>query len=69
MDYASGKYFGVRGAVQAVLEPLRVGATLAALTETATLRFGVDRDVVERDLRGILCQLVEKGLVLEGEAA
>ncbi len=67
MDYGSGKYFGVRGAVSVVMEPLRNGADLTQMIDLVSTHFKVPRTQAEDDLRAILKRLVDAGLVTQTE--
>ena len=69
MDYASGKYFGLRGAITVVLDALRSGTDLPAMSDLVSQHFRVSREIAEGDLAPILQRLVETGLVQAIEAA
>lgn len=63
MDYASGKYFGIRGAMQILLEPMKEGVTFSAMTALLCSHYGITADVAERDLHAILPRLLDAGIV------
>ncbi len=63
MDYQSGKYFGLTGAVLVTLEALREGSNFVRLRELVMQDFGVDAAVAEADLRDVLQALIGAGLV------
>lgn len=68
MDYASGKYFGLRGAATVVVDALRDGTDLAHMCALVREHFGVSQQAAEEDLTAILARLVAAGLVRSGLA-
>lgn len=65
MDYGSGKFFGIRGAAQILVEPLQAGMTLDSMVDLVQRHYGVDAILAEKDVRKILSRLLDAGLVLD----
>ena len=65
MDYGSGKFFGIRGAAQVLVEPLQDGMTLDAMVDMVQRHYRVDTSIAETDVRKILSRLIDAGLVLD----
>lgn len=65
MDYGSGKYFGLRGAAQILIEPLRDGMTFDAMVNAVSRRYGITPADAEKDLSTILPKLLDAGLLLK----
>lgn len=63
MDYRSGKYFGIRGAMRCLVEPLREGLSMEQMLERVSEHFSVPEAVAEEDLRNILPKLLDGGLI------
>ena len=64
LDPASGQYFGLEGVSVRAWELLAGSVTLATLVGSITAEFDVDRPTCERDIRRLLEELVERGLVV-----
>lgn len=65
MGYASGKYFGMRGAIRHVLDRLRCNSTLEEMAGDISAHFGVSIEVARGDLAGIFPKLLAAGLVVD----
>lgn len=63
MDYGSGKYFGLRGAAQILIEPLRDGMTFKAMVNAVSRHYGISSADAEKDLSTILPKLLNAGLL------
>lgn len=59
----SDKYFGVRGAMRHLLEPLRDGLTLNAMVADLCERYEVTSEAARRDLEAILPRLLAAGII------
>jgi len=68
LDPTSGRYFGLDGVGARVWEMLQSPTTLGSMIATITSEYDVDAVTCERDLRTLLGQLDEKGLVVVGDA-
>jgi len=68
LDPTSGRYFGLDGVGARVWEMLHTTTTLQSMVATITAEYDVDAETCERDLRALLAQLDEKGLVVIGDA-
>ena len=66
MGYASGRYFGMRGAIRHVLDNLRRNSTLEEMVANVTAHFGVPVEVARRDLEEIVPKLIAAGIVVDG---
>jgi hypothetical protein len=64
MDCASGKYFGVKGALRHVFGRLREGASLEELVSDLASRVDVSREQAEQDIGSILSKMESAGLVV-----
>ncbi len=64
LDPASGHYFGLEGVSVRAWELLAGSATLATLVGSITAEFDVDHATCEQDIRRLLEELVERGLVV-----
>lgn len=64
LDPASGRYFGLEGVGVRAWALITESSTLAALIAAITAEFDVDHATCERDLRRLLEELVERGLVV-----
>ena len=67
LDYASGKYFGLTGAVSRLTAPLRDGASLDELVAHVTDYYEVTEADARADLARILADLQAAGLVVAAE--
>jgi len=67
MDTLSGKYFGIRGAMSRVLQPLRNGMALEDMVALVSREYAVTPGVAADDVRAILTRLVDAGLVQQVE--
>ncbi|QEE26812.1 PqqD family protein [Terriglobus albidus] len=65
MDYGSGKFFGIRGAAQILVQPLQTGMTFDAMVDLVQRHYRVDAVLAETDVRKILSRLLDAGLVLD----
>jgi len=65
MDYGSGKFFGIRGAAQVLVQPLQAGMTFNAMVDLVQSHYSVDAILAETDVRKILSRLLDAGLVLD----
>ena len=65
MGYASGKYFGVRGAIRHVLGNLRRSSTLEEMTGDIAAHFAVPVEAVRKDLEEIVPRLMAAGIVVD----
>ena len=65
MDYGSGKFFGIRGAAQVLVQPLQAGMTFNAMVDLVQSHYSVDAILAETDVRKILSRLLDVGLVLD----
>ena len=63
MDYASGKYFGLKGAVRRIFDRLRDGASLTEMTAEIASHYQVSEEMVRNDLLKVLDALEKAGLV------
>ncbi len=69
LDLVSGTYFGLGAVGSRVWEQLSHGeASLAQLADLIEAEFDAPRDVIERDLAGLLGQLVDKQLAIPAAA-
>ena len=68
LDYTSGKYFGLTGAVSRLTAPLRDGASLDELVAHVTDYYDVTEADARADLARILADLQAAGLVVASEA-
>ncbi|WP_372006038.1 PqqD family peptide modification chaperone [Tistrella mobilis] len=68
LDYASGKYFGLTGAVSRLTAPLRDGASLDEMVAHVTDYYDVTEVDARVDLARILAELQAAGLVVAAEA-
>lgn len=68
LDYASGKYFGLTGAVSRLTAPLRDGASLDEMMAHVTDYYEVTEADARADLARILADLQAAGLVVAAEA-
>ncbi|MBA2665782.1 MAG: PqqD family protein [Trueperaceae bacterium] len=70
LDPASGKYFGLDGVGTRVWELLQTAPTYGTVVATIVDEYDVDADTCERDVRALLVDLRDRGLVrFEGESA
>lgn len=60
----SSKYFGLKGAMRALLDNLREGAEFGVMVDTLCARFDVSRDAATSDLAGVIPQLLAAGLIV-----
>jgi hypothetical protein len=63
MDYGSGKYFGLRGAAQVLLEPLRNGVTRPQMIDFVSTHYQIGREEAAADLDKLLPKLLDAGIV------
>jgi hypothetical protein len=63
LDLESGTYFGLDEVGACVWRAIEDGRTPAEACEAIIAAYDVERDVAERDLAGLLGQLLEKGLI------
>lgn len=68
LSYASGKYFGLTGAVGRVADNLRAGASLDDMARQLTEYYDVTEAAARDDLARILAELQAAGLVVSTEA-
>ncbi len=64
LDPVSDKYFSLEGVGPRIWELLQESTTLAALNETILKEYEVDEVTCERDVRALVGELVESGLVI-----
>lgn len=67
LDPVSGHYFGLEGVSVRAWELLAGSASLATLVSIITAEYEVDHATCERDLRRLLEELAERGLVVVEE--
>jgi hypothetical protein len=63
LSIATGKYFGIRGAMRHLLETLREGMAFDAMVSSTCVRYDVDPTEAARDLEQILPRLVAAGIL------
>ena len=64
LDPVSGHYFGLEGVSVRAWELLAGSVSLATLVSSITAEYEVDYETCERDLRRLLEELIERGLVV-----
>jgi hypothetical protein len=64
LDPIAGRYFSLEGVGPRAWELLQGSTTLAAMVETIVAEYDVDPATCERDVRGLVDDLVARGLVL-----
>jgi hypothetical protein len=64
LDPVSDKYFSLEGVGPRIWELLQQTTTLAQIVETILSEYEVDEATCERDVRALVEELVESGLVL-----
>ena len=64
LDPVSGHYFGLEGVGVRAWELMAERSTLALLADRITAEYDVDHATCEQDLRRLLEELVERGLVV-----
>lgn len=68
LSYASGKYFGLTGAISRLTDNLREGASLDEMAPQITGYYDVTEAAARDDLARILTELQAAGLVVSSEA-
>ncbi len=63
MSVDGGRYYGIRGAMQPLLGPLRDGMTLDAMIDATCARYAVDRDAARTDIDAMLHRLSAAGIL------
>jgi hypothetical protein len=66
LDLDSECYFGLDEVGTRVWNMLRQGVTFEAIIDRLLEEYDVEREELERDVRGLLRQLLESGLVQRG---
>lgn len=64
MDCASGKYFGVKGALRHVFDKLREGASLDEMASDVVCRVDVSQEQAKEDIGSVLSKMKAAGLVV-----
>ena len=67
-DMRSGRYLGLDGVGARVWDLIGKGATRGAIIECLSAEYDVSTDVLERDIRGLVEDLVARRLVEPGRA-
>lgn len=60
----TSKYFGLKGAMRALIGNLRDGSGFEALLDTLCAKFDVTRDAAASDLASVIPQLLAAGLIV-----
>ncbi len=68
LDPASGRYFGLDGVGARAWELLGQRTTLDRMVATLVEEYAVDAATCERDVRVLLADLQERGLIVVGDA-
>ncbi len=68
LHLGSGTYFGMNEVATRAWELIVSGTTFSALVTSLQSEFEVERDELERDMRGFLSSLIEKNLVMVAPA-
>ena len=63
LDVEAGTYFGLNEVGTRAWSLLAEGATLGEVVELLLAELEVDRETLETDLRGLVCDLVAQGLI------
>ncbi len=63
MAMSSEKYFGVRGAMRHLLEPLREGLSFDAMVAATCARYTVTPEEAREDLESMLPKLIAAGII------
>ena len=60
----SSKYFGLKGAMRALIDNLRDGIGFEAMVDTLCAKFDVTRDAAASDLASVIPRLLAAGLIV-----
>lgn len=69
LDPTSGRYFGLDGVGARVWDLLQAQTTLASLVGAIVDEYAIDEATCERDLRALLVDLQERGLIVVDDAS